>query len=572
MNLGANAGRQECRARRGWWLLDVVALTLILLVSARVDTLGAPSRVSTNYLAEFRFHHWGAAVGPAELVRQGGWLLWDVPSSYGFLSTLAIAWLPFRSVWQSYYVLHLTLTALTAGMLYTCLRSLRSGPTNRLFALVVTGTVVFLISGSAQHSTGPSTHPPLTAFRHFWSYVLVTILVAEYRDVGRSGSTWMLPLCGNLAWVLGTLWSPESAVYGCATWLPAYLVMSWDRARSSDSSVALSLARWLALPVVMLGGTIGMISVWYRIGLGHFPDWARYWDYLLSFTYDGIYMEQAHRPDGVVWILVLCLCGLSTFAVVALRRGEPKLLALAAGLWGMVWANSGYFVMRTGEVPFLNLGTVLVTCMVLCLAVMAREPSYRRVAPTIRASLIPVLTVLITMSLGNDEHLGDWPRAMRRGYVRSVDGLMPQMDPALARLLRQAGVRPDDPIEFLNNDGGVWSLNALPLWPPAAGSGSPRPHWQQRAWTPALPFVLFRTLTRDRPEIYMRRFTERTGLGGWLIESRKTSARAAYPGFFDTLARTHRPIETIEDESWRLTRFERLPQVAARHDRGTTRR
>ena len=52
------------------------------------------------------FAHWGCFVGPAELVRSGGWLLWDCYAQYGFLSTLAIAFFPVTSTWQALYLLN----------------------------------------------------------------------------------------------------------------------------------------------------------------------------------------------------------------------------------------------------------------------------------------------------------------------------------------------------------------------------------------------------------------------------------------------------------------------------------
>jgi hypothetical protein len=575
LNLGRRSAHERRPRSRLSWAVDAAALSLILLASTRVDTLGAPSPVSTAYLAEFRFHHWGAAVGPAELVRQGGWLLWDVPAQYGFLSTLTVAALPFRSTWQAYYALHVALTFLTAGMLYALLRSARTGPTNAAFALVTTVTVAFLITGVPHDQTGPSTHPPLTAFRHIWSFVLLAVLIVAYRRPAASRWPWLPLACGNLAWVLGVLWSAESAVYSSATWLPAYAVLCWDRASAAcpreagRGRLGMALGWRLAAPPVALAGAMAAITTFYRARLGHAPDWPRFLDHMLSFNgYDWL-MDQPHRPDGMVWVLVFALCGLAALALAAVRRGDPKVLALAAGAWGMLWAGGGYFALRAVEVALLNLGTVLVTCLAVALVLMAREPDLRRVGGPIRAGLIPVLTVLITITFGNGERLPDWGPALRRGYVRSVDRLMAPMDPGLAALLRGAGVRPRDPIQFLDNRGGDWTGNALPLWPAA---GARRPGWYQRAWTPALPFTLFAPLTADRRAIYMRRFAERRGLGGWLVESRLTPAPAAYPDFFAALARTHRPVAAFEDGAWRLTRYEPLAPVAARDASGAARR
>jgi len=67
---------------------NAAAIVLIGMVSLRTDGLfGALGKDGT-------FLHQSVYVGPAELVRQGGWLYWDVPSQYGFLSILTLVLLP----------------------------------------------------------------------------------------------------------------------------------------------------------------------------------------------------------------------------------------------------------------------------------------------------------------------------------------------------------------------------------------------------------------------------------------------------------------------------------------------
>ncbi|HEX8199161.1 MAG TPA: hypothetical protein VF590_01645, partial [Isosphaeraceae bacterium] len=148
LNLGlpATATRRERTSAR--LAGNGVAIVLIVLASARTDSLPDP----------FAVHHWGVFVGPAELVRQGGWPLWDVPSQYGFLSTLSIAWLPVRSVWQSFYLVNVTLVALSLGWLFLVLRSLRAGVANLVFALAVPLAALF-VTGNSEYLSGPSWTP-----------------------------------------------------------------------------------------------------------------------------------------------------------------------------------------------------------------------------------------------------------------------------------------------------------------------------------------------------------------------------------------------------------------------------
>src|SRR6185369_1667119 len=82
------------------YTLGIFAAALILVTvelwSARAPASPPRARLVGNALAfavfalaslrtehlhhQVAFHHWGVFVGPAEMVRQGGWLLWDVPS------------------------------------------------------------------------------------------------------------------------------------------------------------------------------------------------------------------------------------------------------------------------------------------------------------------------------------------------------------------------------------------------------------------------------------------------------------------------------------------------------------
>jgi hypothetical protein len=385
-------------------------------------------------------------------------------------------------------------------------------------------------------------------------------------------------LAGCAAWTAGALWAPESAFYCCAVWLPAYAVLIWRRtfaAVPAESTRRRRLGEFVALaalPPIMLGAAVGAVDLWYLRGLGHLPDWPRYLDCARSFTVNGYVLDRPHSPDGVIWVLVLAFCALSAFAVATLaRRSSCATIALAAGLWGLLWAASSYYVLRVEELFLLNLSPIVCMCAAAALKVMARGPIFGRVAGPVRASLIPILVVLLTMSWGNDERMKDWAHALRRGYVRSVDRLMATMDPELVRLLARAQVRAEEPIVYLEA-GRPWTLAPLPLWPEPERGKRRHAHWRNRAWMPSMPFVLFVTIPQDKRALYMHRFADRTQLGGWLIESKKTSTRTDFPWFFEIVSDTHRATTSIEETNWRLTRFEPRAAQVARQQGTNTRR
>ena len=52
------------------------------------------------------FHHWQPYTGVLSMINQGGYLLWDVPSQYGFLSLLTIYIFPVVDPWLKLYYIN----------------------------------------------------------------------------------------------------------------------------------------------------------------------------------------------------------------------------------------------------------------------------------------------------------------------------------------------------------------------------------------------------------------------------------------------------------------------------------
>ena len=148
LNAG-NAGNVPSRRRLCARVFNTLSLAIFVILSLRQDFFGDSGSAL----------HWGLFVGPAELVRQGGWLLWDVPSQYGFLSIITIAMLPFASAWTSLYALDAALVFASACMLFFMFRSLRLGSLSIAFSLLMTVVLVYLAPGAFQVLSGPQAYP-----------------------------------------------------------------------------------------------------------------------------------------------------------------------------------------------------------------------------------------------------------------------------------------------------------------------------------------------------------------------------------------------------------------------------
>jgi hypothetical protein len=551
LNLGP--ARETEPRPRSWlfWIGNFLGLLTVLFASVRID-----------YRFEFSdpamaFHHWGVIAGPAELVRQGGWLLWDVPSQYGFLSTLTLAWLPTRSVWQSLYVVYSALLFLSAGFLFLLLRSLRTGVTNWMFSLAVTLAAFFLLPGYTPLLTGPFGYPSVSAYRFFWCYALLAVLVWEHcggpQQKPRCGPLWV----GNGVWLLGSLWSAESAAYCLAIWLPAYFLMVLRRARTAYPDREQRgrrlgfLTASLSVPPFLVLLAVGGIAVYYALALGHLPDVRAYFDYVLSL--DAFALPA--NPDGAVWTLVLVASALATVAFYLLtRQGGLAGLSLCTGAGGALWAVSSYFVGRSHDANIVNLSPMLCTAVALGLYLLAREPQAGRLSALVRLSCLPLLTVMLTAAFGDEEATPESLRALNRGYIRKIDRLLPVMDPAFASLLESAHAQVSDPVLFI--DRYIW-FNCLPArWVGEPGQRA-RLVSMYRAWLPASPFALVIPLPDERKQVYLSRFSARTHLSGWLVDRNPPNPRHAW--LFEQLEHTHTRSRTYSTEDWQLTWYEWKP-------------
>ena len=533
---------------------------------------GMASVNSGRLFDEDAYHHWGVYVGPAEMVRQGGWLLWDVPSQYGFLSTLAIAFLPAESAWQSLYIVNSLLLFLSAVFLFFILRSLRGDFTNFCFSLAVTLAAVFLISGWAPVLTGPQVFPSAAAFRFFWCYALLGILVWEFRADTEDSPRWLL-WTGCVVWLIGTLWSSESAIYCAAIWLPSYTLIILRKAKyvnvvqGSLSSTLRSAIFWFAIPPLLLLSSVGVIGAYYMISLGRLPDWSAFVEYSISYgarAFGALPMNLT----GPVLALFLVFCAVSTTAVYLFLHGGlmQRALSLIVGTWGALWAISSYFVARSHPNNISNLTPILCVAMGLTLYVLARHQKIDRWTMFIRTSFVPVLAVLLIAPFVNAPNLINYVTSYR-GYEGEVNSKLPVMDDSLRGLLDAADVKTSDPVVFVGDLEETGTGNILPARPVSDSSGEIRIMSPPRTWLPIMPGDMGKLLSEERKELYISRFTERARLSGWLIETKKevptymitTKKEVPYtssPWFSDQLQQTHVPTEVIENDDWRLTWFE----------------
>lgn len=252
------------------------------------------------------WHHWGAYIGPAELLLSGAHLFTDFPAQYGLGPTLLVAAQCGSDCWSGFYVLAgcaaLGYAALLALLLQKVLDKAVSAPVEAtLLALMFCCSLLWTSLPSALAT--PLLTPSTTGLRF-----LPALLVALCAWDTLAQDSRRTRLLGHLAWLTGMLWSPESAFYCTFVWWPTLTLRAFATCRQPPLTLlALQALRLLAL----LGGAVLLFAVACRTAFGEWPDPKAVFAYVLY-------------PPGP---LPVALNGALLFALAVFALGSVQLVA-----------------------------------------------------------------------------------------------------------------------------------------------------------------------------------------------------------------------------------------------------
>ncbi|HXI14060.1 MAG TPA: hypothetical protein VNM92_15660 [Thermoanaerobaculia bacterium] len=499
------------------------------------------------------FHHWSFLVGPAELLRAHGWLLWDLPSQYGFLSMLTLAVAPGANRFQALYLLNVALLTACATFAWYALQRSRPDWLGRIISLLATTAAFFLVSGSAQHLSGPMEYPSTGPFRFLWVYAILAILLWNFVTEGRHRAA--VQLAGAVVWAVGSLWSFESWAYVTATWIPASILLAMAVKRERSAARALKIV--LAGPLVLAFAII-IINLFYGSRLGQSHDLRGFWEF--SLAYSGQY---GTLPAALVrpWIaLALVLAIGATVAAPLIRARDYLALSLVAASWGATWSTASYYVARSHPNNVTNLTPIGLTATA-CIVYVARE-RLGGASRLIGAMAAAIPAFLIMIPLMNPGQASNAIHASLVGYDTNVARQFPPEDPALTHLMRLAKVPPDEPMAFLG-------AAAAPL---LKRTERGRTLYRTRpSLIPAIPSILLDAIPQARRLEYLDRYmTSDTTQRGWLVRGRgKADMRLRFDG--RTAAQIERDDHLVigkilqfyeitaasENEQWQLIRLQR---------------
>ena len=493
--------------------------------------------------------HWGFFVGPIEQLRQGGTLLWDTPSQYGFLSILIPSLLP-GSAWQSFWFFQSVLYAIVACMMYMAIRRLSPSWWTAAAAFIITFTTLFFRPRTESLILPAQMTPAAGPFRFIWCFVMLAFLV-RWHGSERQDSGLRFAITGTVIWTLALLWSAETAIYVTAMWLPALLIHTLQAAAAAaqDGAARGTIAKLVstraALPFACLLVAVVVVVAAYRVTLGFSPDLMSYLDYVLLYSSGG-FGALPIDPTGSIWYLVLSFLIVSTIlALHAVRNPRDSRLIVWAAAWGAIWAISSYFTGRSHPVNLIALIPVLIVTLVACMRMrpFAGSPYAGYV---LAASVLPLFAMPVTLTAGH----GSFARAVTEAQLSPARFAeqVPLMDPDLQSLLAAAGAKPTDSF-VLVSDGRLmlqaWNMSGLAT---ATGTAEVERALVTRSWLPKA-FEIVGSLPEDRRQAYFERNARSFPGAGWLIQSKALSATGA-----DHLLRfvksSRREERRLENDKW----------------------
>ena len=457
----------------------------------------------------------------SQFVRDGHWLLWDVPSLYGFLSILALAIVPASDGWQALYELtgvFLTIEALIAAVI---LRWGRTGWRNALVSIFFPLATI-LGDNLSRYAWGGRLYPQ-GGLRFLWVDTLLLVVFLSYAWREKPMRVRALRWAGHLTWLIAVLWSVENALWATATWF-AFLffdVVMYPELTSRPAVIVrrIFLRAWPA--IVLPFAAYEAIDWWYRSRLGSHPDWRAYVEFTGLFA-SGKVRAIFHVQDfGAAWCIVLVLAAVGTVGLLALRERQWALTPLLATTWCATWVTASYFALEPLDMYVTLLLAVLVPAAAIAIFASRQLHSNDPSAWLARLSVAPLMIVSIAVALGEPSRLAAMKLPLTRSWSPNVIGEMPPIDGELKALMARAGVKPGDRVLIPN--GPYWTELSqgliLPLTRLPDGATT-----QYKAWLPVSPIgptLLANGLPIGRLHTYVNRFIDRSHEAGWYVTYRE---------------------------------------------------
>jgi hypothetical protein len=340
----AVAGLLSVRPAKSVGRLESVILLGVYALAAAYFSFSLASLADPSVMISL-WHHWGAYIDPAELVRAGARLFYDIPAQYGAGPTALLAAVCRADCWGGAYLVVAIVNFAFAILIGAMAWLVASGKRYRniILLLLCTVTCTFWVS-FPPHVSAPSVYPSTSGMRF-----LPVVMLAAWILFAAKQNFALRTIGGHLFWILGAFWSPESLFAVTAVWWPIYFLDSTavNASRAKVGSLLSAFGRLAALAA----GTAVVASVAYYLAYGVFPV-PRY-----IFTY--LLYPLGHPPfdpRGTIWYFACSMAlAVGVCWVVWISTRDTTRFRRSLTLQLLAFAAFSYFIGRSHDNNLLNL-------------------------------------------------------------------------------------------------------------------------------------------------------------------------------------------------------------------------
>ena len=357
--------------KKYWWVIPG-----ILFFLEAFNTTGLFGKIGGG-----AFAHWQPFVGPVEMMRQGGYLLWDIPSQYGFFRIIAIYLVPVQNAWQKMYLLNGIIQLLYSLLIFKVIWHKR-GLIWYVISIAFTLALVFFMTAHPPHMINSAEVPSGGGIRFFWMVLLMYVIANTRNKNLRTQVLIILPI-----WIIGFLWSVESAVYVTAIMGPFVLYHLMHGNIKLNERIKILLVFPLGLMTVVLS-----ISMFYLWRIGNLPDYWAFFEYVF-YAKGGSYFAESINIQGPMWVFVIII---SWMLNQTHKNKDKHFLFCVISIIATTWVALPYWVAHSMEIVIFKLMVPVFFGLFIVLSLLDEK---NRMKQAFHFS--PIFIMILVMTFGN---------------------------------------------------------------------------------------------------------------------------------------------------------------------------
>ena len=487
--------------------------------------------------------HVGYFTGVVQTVKDGGLLLWDTPSQYGFLNILIPSLLPFGSAEKSFlYFQALMLLVVSLVVLRAIWAATRTSSW-----LLFSVAFIVLLNFADPALVGPQPFPSSSVIRFGPSL----LLIALFSLVKIGGSSKNLIRIISFTAGISLLWSFESFFFS------SMIIAGWIFGEKNPIS---HLRNFRSRSMAILLGTLsvfGSISVVYSFSVlrivGGLPSWS--WFYLAPSKFAEGFGSLPLDPWGAGLLIIVSIAGCILLLSICNAENRQLCTASIGALLG--WMT--YYIGRAhssniiAEFPLIFIALLLPTLRVgmsfqnsqtVVGQISNKKYSNSQVKRVLSFPItaLTIFSALIVSSIAVNPAL---PATVEKFKVLPLE----------ATFFESEGFLPDGLTELLNSA----RLKKLPF--AYVGNYGLLPHLpaelaekldQDSTWLPVPLGLLEEPIPRNVRLRILNRRAERDPADGYLVWHKANSIPGRGEEWIKDISKTHRCVVLVENEDWQI--------------------